>query len=316
MSRLERQLRVSVIVPVRNGRADLARLVQALEAQTLPRSEFELVLGDDGSTDGSTDELDGRDGWIHVAPGPPRNAYAARNRAVARSNGRILAFCDADCVPEPEWLERGLARCGDRDIVAGRIRFDVPEQRTVWTLLDMDSYKDHERQVRNGTAETANLFVSRALFDEAGGFADDYDAFADFEFVQKCTAAGASLGFASDVVVHHPTRNAARAFLRTQWVYSRSYAVHEARAGRRPQELNVRALVPVVSVARSRRWWGKSYGPDLRWLGENGVVPTRGETLKALPLMYLVVPYLRIAAQFSGWREGRRSTDEQRVSRS
>ncbi len=315
MSRHERQ-RVSVIVPVRNGRADLARLVQALEAQTLPRSEFELVLGDDGSTDGSTDELDGRGGWISVAPGPPLNAYAARNRAVARSNGVTLAFCDADCIPEPEWLERGLALCGERDVIAGRIRFDVPEERTVWTLLDMDGYKDHERQVRNGTAETANLFVSRELFDEVGGFAEDYDAFADFEFVQKCSAAGASLSFASDVVVHHPTRNAARAFLRTQWVYSRSYAVHEARAGRRPQELSAKALVPVVSVARSRRWWGKSYGPDVRWLGENGVVPSRGETLKALPLMYLVVPYLRIAAQFAGWREGRRTTDAQCPPRS
>jgi len=61
-----------------------------------------------------------------------------------------------------------------------------------------------------------------------------------------------------------------------------------------------------VTPLRSRRWWGRSVGPDRHWLGENDVIPTRVETLKALPIMYLVVPYLRAAAQFRGWLDGRR----------
>ncbi len=67
---------------------------------------------------------------------------------------------------------------------------------------------------------------------------------------------GASLAFAPDVVVWHPTRDRARPFLRAQWLYCRGFAVREGRAGRMPQDLRLRSLVPFVSVARSRRWWG------------------------------------------------------------
>jgi glycosyltransferase involved in cell wall biosynthesis len=308
MSPLTRNdLRVSVIVPVRNGREDVARLVASLRAQTLPSESFEVVFGDDGSTDGATSEVEREaGGWIRVAAGPPRNSYAARNRAVRMSHAPVLAFCDADCLPEPEWLERGLAALEGADVVAGRFRFTVPPRRTVWTLLDMDTSKDHEREVWNGTAETANLFLRRELFDRLGGFEEEIPEFGDFDFVQRCVAAGASLVFAPDTVVWHPTRNRAKPFLRAQWIYSRGYGALEGRAGRIPGDMTPKSLIPLVRPLRARRWWGKSYGPDRRWLGENGVIPTRTETLLALPIMYLLVPYLRAAAQFQGWREGRR----------
>ncbi len=297
---------VSVIVPVRNGRAHLEKLIEALAAQTLPNSEFELVVADDGSTDGSDKWLgELQEDWIRITTGQPRNSYAARNRAVSISRAPVLAFCDADCIPVPDWLERGLAALETSDIVAGRIRFILPARRTVWTLLDMDTSKDHEREVRNGTAETANLFLRQELFERLGGFEEMIPEFGDFDFIKRAVARGASLVFAPEVVVWHPTRDRAKQFLRAQWVYSRGYAVHEGRAGRVPQDLRLKSLVPVVPLLRSRRRWGKSVGPDRHWLGENGVVPTRMETLKALPLMYLVVAYWRIAAQFFGWLDGR-----------
>lgn len=294
-------------MPVRNGRAHLEQLIGALEGQTLPPGTFELVVGDDGSTDGSGDWLrDVAGDWLRVTTAPPRNSYAARNRAVGMARAPALAFCDADCVPEPEWLERGLAALETCDLAAGRIRFVLPARRTVWTLLDMDSSKDHEREVRNGTAETANLFVRKELFARVGGFEEVIPEFGDFDFVQRSIALGASLAFAPDVVVWHPTRDRAKPLLRAHWVYCRAYAARESRAGRVPEGLNPKSLVPVVSVVRARRWWGKSLGPDRYWLGQNGVVPTRGETLKALPLIYVAVPSVRVAAQFCGWLDGRK----------
>lgn len=294
-------------MPVRNGRPFVEALVAALEGQTLGTSTFELVLADDGSTDGTLEWLEERRApWIRVVPGPPRNSYAARNRAVAASRAPVLAFCDADCVPEPQWLERGLAALEHADLVAGRIRFILPERRTVWTLLDMDTSKDHEREVRNATAETANLVLRRSLFDAIDGFEDEIPEFGDFDFVQRAVSHGADLVYAPDVVVWHPTRDRARPFLRAQWIYSRGYGVREGRAGRIPQDLRLKALVPVVSVWRTRRWWGRTVGPDRRWLGANDVVPTWREDLVALPLMYVVLPYLRAVAQLVGWLDGRR----------
>ena len=201
------RLRASVIVPVRNGRRDLERLLDALAVQTIPRSDFEVVIADDGSTDGTTEWLrELESDWVRVTAGGPHNSYAARNRAVAISRSDVLAFCDADCVPVADWLERGLAALGNTDVAAGRVRFILPTRRTVWTLLDMDTSKDHEREVRNGTAETANLFLRRELFDRVGGFEETIPEFGDFDFAQRAVQSGATLSFANDVVVWHPTR--------------------------------------------------------------------------------------------------------------
>jgi len=298
--------RVSVIAPVRNGAADIAALLACLERQTLPADEFEVVIGDDGSADGSTDGIGTANGRIRVAAGPPTNSYAARNRAVAASTGSVLAFCDADCRPEPEWLERGLAALEGTDIAAGRIRFDVPARRTTWTLIDMDGAKDHEHQVRVGVAETANLFLRRALFDRVGGFEGGISEYGDYEFVERCVALGAELKFAPDAVVSHPARTSGRALLRALWKYNRGYAVHATRAGKRPEGLKLRSLVPFVQTVRGRRRWGRSIGPDRCWLRQNGVEPTVSETLFATVAIYLLLPYLGSAAQLAGWLEARR----------
>jgi GT2 family glycosyltransferase len=304
-SAASRELVASVIVPVRNGRRHVLELLAALKAQTLPRSSFEVVIGDDGSSDGSTDGLAGDDGWVRVAYGPPRNSYAARNRAVAASAAPVLAFCDSDCLPEPDWLERGLAALADTDLAAGRIRFVVPEPRTVWTLLDMDGTKDHERQVQQGTAETANLFLRRGIFDAVGGFDGSLPEHGDFDFVERCVAAGARLTYVHDAVVWHPARQRARPFLRALWIYNRWYAARASRDGVRPDAAKLRCLVPLVSTLRARRRQGRPLGLDRAWLAANGVEPQRAESLRALPLMYLLVPYLRAAAQIRGWWDGR-----------
>jgi GT2 family glycosyltransferase len=298
--------RVSVIVPVRNDRgAYLQTLLAALEQQTLPRSSFEIVIGDDGSTDGATANLETADGWVRVLPGPPRNSYAARNRAARASQAPVLAFCDSDCRPEPDWLEAGLAALEDSDLAAGRIHFIVPERRTIWTLMDMDATKDHEREVQIANAETANLFVRREVYERLGGFDDSIPEHGDFDFAMRAVASGARLIYAPDAQAWHPTRDRARPFWKMAWIMHRWYAAREVRAGRRPLALKLRWWVPFIH-ARWRRRSGRSLGLDRHWLGQNGVSPRLRENLLAVPLLYFVLPWFAGLAQLRGWLDGRR----------
>jgi len=298
---------VSVIAPVRNGRNDLQQLVSCLEAQTLPLERFEVVIGDDGSTDGGTDALSTADGWIRVVHGPPTNSYAARNRAVRASRAPALAFCDADCRPEPDWLEQGLAALEHTDVVAGRFRFILPDRLTIWALIDMDGSKDHELQVQSANAETANLFLRRELFDDVGGFDDTIPEHGDFDFVERCVAGGAQLTYAAQAVVWHPVRTRARQLLHALWIYNQGYAQRASRDRKRPEALQARMWVPIVSPIRSRWRFGRSLvGPDRRWLAEHGVAPALSQRLASLPIIYLLLPYLRVLAQASGWLAGRR----------
>jgi GT2 family glycosyltransferase len=296
----------SIVVPVRNRSEYLKTLLDALAAQTIDRSRFEILIGDDGSTDGSTDGLATEDGWIRVLPGPPLNSYAARNRAARSARSDVLVFCDSDCKPEPNWLEAGLAALESADAVAGGIRFLVPSRRSVWTLIDMETTKDHETQVPAGNAETANLFVRREIYEQVGGFDDSLPEHGDFDFAQRIVQSGGRLRYAPEALLWHPARETARPHLRMVWVMNRWYAARETRDGRRPVALKLRSLVPFVTVARSRRRIGMSLRLDRRIMKANDVRPTIGEEILAIPITYLFLPYVRTAAQLRGWWDGRR----------
>jgi hypothetical protein len=90
------------------------------------------------------------------------------------------------------------------------------------------------------------------------------------------------------------------------WIMNRWYAAREARAGRTPSAVKLRCWVPVVSTLRARRRRELSFGLDRRRLGAHGVRPRLRDNLVALPLLYLVLPYVRNAAQLRGWWDGRR----------
>jgi glycosyltransferase involved in cell wall biosynthesis len=296
---------VTVIVPVRNGGRDLVEVLEALVAQTLPRERFEVVIGDDGSSDGATEGLANENAWVRVSVGPPANEYVARNRAAALARGSILVFCDADCRPEPNWLEAGLAAMSDADVAGGLIRLRAPARRTVWTILDMEMHIDQRRAVAAGRGLTGNLFVRRSVFERVGGFDGSLPSGGDYEFVSRALASGARLRLASDAVVWHPTHDAAKPFLRKLWKTQWSNGVRDHRRGERPRLLT-RTSIPILGVILSRRRIGRPLGLDRPRLLENGVRPTPWEQLRALPVAYVLVPQVVQAARLRGWWMARR----------
>lgn len=290
---------VSVIIPVRNGGRDLAELVEALSAQTLPPERFEVIIGDDGSTDGCTEGLESRFA-LRVLRGPATNSYAARNRAVSASRAPVLAFCDVDCRPEPTWLERGFGALQEADLVAGRVRFALPSNPSIWSLLDMEFHLDQEDAVRKGKATTANLFVRRPVFDTAEGFDESFASGGDAVFVRSCIAQGAKLAYAPDASVWHPTRDAAGSFLKKVWRIQRA---NGARDGR-PKLLTL-SSVPVIGMLRSRRNAGRPIRLDRARLTASACEPTVLDDLRALPVIYLLLPLVARAARFRGWHDQR-----------
>ena len=140
-----------------------------MAAQTLAPNRFEVVISDDGSHPRSLEEVQTGDG-VRVIRGPRRTSYAARNQAVRVARGRVLAFCDSDCLPARSWLEEALAALENADVVAGEVRFAAPERLTGWSLLTIDMFLDQLRNVLLSRGVTANLVLRRELFETLGGF--------------------------------------------------------------------------------------------------------------------------------------------------
>lgn len=110
----------SVVIPTYNRLEVLPEVLRALEAQT-GAPDFEVIVVDDGSTDGTAVWLQGWHGRrpFRVLSQPNRGPAAARNAGVAAAQGRWVAFLGDDTVPTPGWL------AGHRQ--AHRQRGDVPQ---------------------------------------------------------------------------------------------------------------------------------------------------------------------------------------------
>lgn len=103
---------ISVIVPIYNTQAYLPKCVQSVLDQT--HSNFELLLVDDGSRDGSAEvcrALCASDSRLRFLPRPHRGVSAARNTGMDEANGEYLFFLDSDDTIHPRLLEALLELC-------------------------------------------------------------------------------------------------------------------------------------------------------------------------------------------------------------
>lgn len=219
---------VSVVVPAFNEERRIGRTLAALLDQTYPKQRYEVVVVDNGSTDGTLRVVAGYP--VRCVRESRRSSYAARNAGIRATSGDYLAFVDSDCVAEPGWLE-SLMRCerdSGRGLVAGRIELTTPPRPTFGSRLlalrfSADVRRDNARE--RSAAAGGNLLVHREVFEEVGLFEVAVSG-ADSAFSQAAAQRGRKLVHADDAVVWHPGEISSVGFLR------RSFRLHQSR-GRR-----------------------------------------------------------------------------------
>jgi glycosyltransferase involved in cell wall biosynthesis len=151
-------MRVSVIIPCRNGERIVGDAVRSALEQSEPPAEVFVV--DDASTD-ATAEAARRAGARVLRTEARRNAGGARNIGIEAAAGDVYAFLDADVIAPRDWLERvRRAFQSDRDIVAvgGRVRNGRPG---LWG--DLDLYLNHSEWIENRGASEKALIPTLAI---------------------------------------------------------------------------------------------------------------------------------------------------------
>ena len=202
---------VSVIVAAYNSEEGVARLLEALERQTLPREQWELTVADDSSTD-ETGEVVRRSGLGRVVRTARRGgSYTARNLALEETTAAVIAVTDADCLPAEDWLARGLEQLEAQgaDVLGGLIDVPLSDRPPLAEIIDAAGGLDQELYAKElGFVATANAFIRRRVFDGIGGFNPRLISGGDVEFSRRATDAGFKLAYAADVCVHHPPGHA------------------------------------------------------------------------------------------------------------
>lgn len=227
---------VTVVIPVRDRPAGLAATLSALD----PRDD--VVVVDDASADpGATaDVVAARPGTRLARRATPGGPGAARNTGWrnVRTAG-LVAFLDADCLPEPGWAERLGRYFSDPSLVAIAARV-VPVGAHGGTL---DAYETARSPLDLGGAPApvrpgsrvsyvpaAALLVRRSTLDEVGGFDETLLTGEDVDLVWRLGRLG-RVRYEPSVTVGHPVRPGWREWAAQRHGYGRSAAPLAERHG-------------------------------------------------------------------------------------
>ena len=229
---------VSVIVPAYNAGAGVSRLLAALAEQTL-RSPYEVIIIDDASADLTAERVASAAHVRCLRLERRSGSYAARNAGLEVASAPILAFTDADCVPSPTWLERGLEALGPGiDMVAGHVMAELPPRPTAAALVDAIRFLDQQTYAQLGYGATANLFVRRSVFERVGRFNPRLRSGGDRELGLRATDAGATIRYAPNALVMHQSRSTLRALAAKSMRIGRGMASHRLHARGRLRDLS------------------------------------------------------------------------------
>ncbi len=207
---MEPTLEMSVIIPVYRDWAPVDRCLRALCKQSLAADKYEVLVvsNDDAAPDEALAARVQMSPNIRLLHEPAGYSYAARNRGLQEVRGRVVAFTDADCEPDADWLANGLKFLAENaaDVVGGKVEM-VRSHRTMVSLHDsvFGLRQDMYLEIA-GSMVTANLFVRRAVFDAGLKFDAQLQSGGDFKFCRKAREAGYQLAYSPDAIIRHETR--------------------------------------------------------------------------------------------------------------
>lgn len=212
---------ISVIVPSHQAEATIGECLAGLSSQSLEPDRFDVHIVDSGLDDASAvvaSHAAAWDGRLHLHRADAELGPAAKRNLGARASGSpLLAFTDADCRPDPRWLEALAAAAERADLVQGPTLPPPGSNRGPF---------DHAINVAGPSPlfESCNIAYRRAAFERAGGFPTGTfertgEVFGeDAELAWRAIRNGARTAFAPAAVVRHAVIKVPfREHLRDQW---------------------------------------------------------------------------------------------------
>jgi cellulose synthase/poly-beta-1,6-N-acetylglucosamine synthase-like glycosyltransferase len=208
---------------VRDGESTIADCIDAILATDYPADRREILIVDNGSTDGTAAQIQSRP--VRYLHEPKRGVSNARNHGIAQSSGEILAFVDADCIVEPQWLIEIARAFEDPEVgcVAGHLEHAPPrtpaERQAARMLGDWQRFAFTSKPAY---AITANAAYRRDVLDEIGGFDPHMTRAQDVELgLRFQERSGRRLAYAERATARHRGRSTQLGFFRQQlgWAY-------------------------------------------------------------------------------------------------
>jgi GT2 family glycosyltransferase len=211
-------IELSVVIPTYNRLATLRRCLAALDAQTLERDRYEIILVDDGSTDGTREEMVNRTGIRFIMQPKNGGPAIARNTGVRAAQGTWILFMGDDIIAPPTFLAQHLQAHaevpGEHVTVLGYTPWgkDQPVSPLMNYLFDGRSFQQFRYhaitdpdQVPYKFFYTCNLSVNRNFMLRYGLFDEEFrHAYGeDTELAYRLARHGLRIIYRREIVADH-----------------------------------------------------------------------------------------------------------------
>lgn len=230
-------MEVSIVVPTHGRPEHLRACLKWVARLEFPRSDFEVVVVDDGSPE-AMDSVVGPFGkrlnltLVRKDNGGPASA---RNLGAEAARGCYLAFLDDDCRPAKKWL-RTIAQSLSRhpqDMVGGHTVNRLsrnPYSTASQFLVDIVYKHFNSAESPNGFFTSNNLALNAELFRHVGGFDSRFALAAaeDREFCERWLALGYRLRYVPESVIYHLHRLNFGSFMKQHLNYGRGASLYHA----------------------------------------------------------------------------------------
>ena len=200
--------RISVVIPHLNQPEALQRCLAELFAGKRPPDEVFVV---DNGSEILPEAICAAYPDVRLLREPIPGPGPARNKGVAEASGNILAFIDADCRADPDWLSAVAARFTDpkMQILGGDVRIDMEDPARPKLLEAYESvyaYRMDRYIAEQGFTGTGNLAVRREVLDHVGPFAGLQVA-EDRDWGRRAAATGYTITYVPEMRAYHPARS-------------------------------------------------------------------------------------------------------------
>jgi len=195
----------SVVVPAYNAKATIAECIEAVLEQSVSRSQFEVIIVDDGSTD-ATQEIAASYG-VKVLCQPHRGVAAARNLGVDQAHGEIILFTDADCAPAHDWIENLMRPFHDPEISGAKGIYRTRQRELVARFAQIEYEDKYDKMKKERFIDFVDTYCAgyrKSVFSKEAGFDPTFHRVAeDTEFSYRLAERGHKMVFVPQAIVYH-----------------------------------------------------------------------------------------------------------------
>ena len=262
---------ISIVIPARNAQRTLRDCLDSLKRLNYPKELREILLVDGLSTDGTREIAASYD--LTIVDNPQKSHRTGVNCGFAHAKGELVAYADADCIVDQDWLQNSVKYFEANPQVAGLTGpIQLPPQQSAFAkavaflfslaaTLGKSSHKETQRTVEVvKDFPTCNAIYRKTALNDVMPLAGNLLGGADVELNYLLRGRGFSLLSTPDVKVWHYKRETPRGFFRQMY----RYAIMRLQLGKRWRPLlNLTHVAAGLSVPFFILWLGLCFWINL-----------------------------------------------------